>query len=174
VAAAKAAGLRVAVNLVRVSESAPGQVRAAAATAQAIGADIVYLADSNGSMFPEAVSSLVRVVRSEVDVPLGFHAHDGLTLAFGNTLAALRSGVEHVDASAGGLGKGGGNLSLELLCGYLKHHHGRPVDIGPLLAAADRASTACGLDRGRIEWKWVASGLADVNIDHLDSLPDLT
>lgn len=169
VAAAKAAGLTVAVNLIRVSEVGLGDVARAARLAAGHGADVFYLADSNGSLFPEQVSRLVGVAAAASDVPLGFHAHDGLSLAFANSLAAYRAGCRWLDASLGGMGKGGGNLRLELIVGYLRSTAGLPVALSPLVrTAADvlRPWQVGVLDR----CESMASGLLDLNLDTIAEL----
>ena len=137
VEAARAAGLRVTLNLIRASEVPAGEVAAAARLARDCGAEAFYLADSNGSLFPDDVSSLVGAAGEAARIPLGFHAHDGLSLAFINSLAALRAGCTYLDASLAGMGKGGGNLSLELIAGYLRTRGDSAFTITPLVQTAD-------------------------------------
>lgn len=166
VEAAKAAGLRVTINLIRVSELTAAQVATAAALAGGFGVDVFYLADSNGSLFPETAAELVRVAAGVTDVPLGFHAHDGLSLAFINSLAAVDAGCRHLDASLGGLGKGGGNLSLELIVGYLRTRGQTEFSMAPLVpAAAAVLEPWKGGVLARCES--IASGLLDLNLDNL-------
>jgi homocitrate synthase NifV len=43
----------------------------------------------------------------------GFHAHNDLGMAVGNTLSALRAGVESADVTVNGLGERAGNAALE-------------------------------------------------------------
>jgi 4-hydroxy 2-oxovalerate aldolase len=166
VAAAKAAGLTVSVNLIRVSEVPPLEVARAARAARRFGADLVYLADSNGSLFPEQVAQMVATAGAASGLPMGFHAHDGLSLAFINSLTALQAGCRYLDASLGGQGKGGGNLSLELITGYLRaRYHGTQM-MTPLVAAVTEIA-----DRSRgepaLRCQSIASGLLDLNIDAL-------
>ena len=54
-----------------------------------------------------------------LSVPVGFHAHNNLGLAIGNSLAALKAGASFVDGSLGGLGAGAGNTSTEMLIAVL-------------------------------------------------------
>ncbi|WP_214103834.1 hypothetical protein [Acrocarpospora catenulata] len=170
IAAIHDAGMRAALNLIRVSELDPAAIASAAAVAERAAADVFYLADSNGSLFPEDVPELVEVARQATSVPLGFHAHDGLSLAFGNSLAALAAGCEYVDASLGGLGKGGGNLCLELLASYLRARGEAPFDLTPLaLTSADVISPLReGGAMARCES--IVSGLLNLNIDEIANL----
>ena len=48
-------------------------------------------------------------------VKLGFHGHDNLGMALANTLTAIEEGVDIVDATVTGMGRGAGNLRTELL-----------------------------------------------------------
>jgi 4-hydroxy 2-oxovalerate aldolase len=169
VAAAKEAGLQVTLNLIRVSQVSMRDVIQAAQCAEEFGVDAFYLADSNGSLFPEDVRRLVTLVGTVTSVPLGFHAHDGLSLAFINSLTAVEAGSRYLDASLAGMGKGGGNLSLELIVGYLRARGNAPVSMTPLVhAAAAVLHPWKGGVAARCES--MASGLLDLNIDTIDTL----
>ena len=50
---------------------------------------------------------------------VGFHAHNNLGLAIGNTLAAIEAGVDIVDGSLRAMGAGGGNAPTETLVAVL-------------------------------------------------------
>ncbi|WP_091450440.1 beta/alpha barrel domain-containing protein [Actinokineospora iranica] len=163
-AAAQDAGLRVTLNLIRVSEVAPAQVRAAAELAQRHRVDAFYLADSNGSLFPAQVTELFALAAEATDVPLGFHAHDGLSLAFINSLTALEAGCRYLDASIGGVGKGGGNLSLELVAGYLRTRRNARFTMAPLTRVAPTVLRRCDRDAAA-RFDSMASGLLDLNME---------
>lgn len=164
VAEAKAAGLLVAVNLTRVSEVALDDVAWAAQLAGEFGADLFYLADSNASLFPDDVVELVRTAAAATSVPLGFHAHDGLSLAFINSLTAMRSGCSYLDASLGGMGKGGGNLCLELIVGYLRSRTKAPLSMAPLARTAAEVLLPWQ-DGVAARCESIASGLLDLNLE---------
>lgn len=172
VAAARAAGLDVAMNLTRVSERSPDEVAAATAACAAAGAHVVYLADSNGSLDSERVSTLVAAAVGASEVPVGFHAHDNLGLAYGNAKAALTAGATAVDASIGGVGKGGGNLRLEVIVAHLIVRHGAKLRFDPI--AADRTTLATQLRMLADDTsKSVLTGMLDVNLDGADHFYDL-
>jgi 4-hydroxy 2-oxovalerate aldolase len=172
VEAAKNAGLRVTLNLIRVSELTTEEVVRAATLAEECGVEAFYLADSNGGLFPDKVTELVRASADAVGIPLGFHAHDGLSLAFINSLTALQAGCTYLDASLAGMGKGGGNLSLELIVGYLISRQQARHQMAPLVHAADTVLKPWK-DGVAARCDSIASGLLDLNIDnikaHLDS-----
>ncbi|MCQ2509524.1 MAG: aldolase catalytic domain-containing protein [Lachnospiraceae bacterium] len=84
--------------------------------------DVLYIVDSFGSFYPEQIS---RVVDTFMDVcakygkKLGMHAHNNQQLAFANTIEAVGDGVQFLDATYNGMGRGAGNCSMELLLGML-------------------------------------------------------
>ena len=87
---------------------------------ESYGADVVYATDSAGAMLPEDVRARVSALRAALRVPVGFHAHNNLGLAIGNSLAALDAGATYIDGSLGGLGAGAGNAATETLIAVLK------------------------------------------------------
>jgi 4-hydroxy 2-oxovalerate aldolase len=82
------------------------------------GASAVYIVDSAGALVPDGVRRRVEALREKVP-EVGFHAHNNLGLAIGNTVAAVEAGVTRVDASLRGLGAGAGNAATELLAAVL-------------------------------------------------------
>ncbi|MCG0278515.1 MAG: 4-hydroxy-2-oxovalerate aldolase, partial [Thermanaeromonas sp.] len=87
---------------------------------ESYGADYIYIADSAGAMLPEDVKARVGAVVEKVKVPVGFHAHNNLTLATANCLAALEVGATFLDGACRGLGAGAGNTQTEALVGVLQ------------------------------------------------------
>jgi 4-hydroxy-2-oxovalerate aldolase len=83
------------------------------------GADYVYVVDSSGHMLPPEVKQRVGALKSALSCRVGFHAHNNLGLAIGNTLAAIEAGVDIVDGSLRAMGAGGGNAPTETLIAVL-------------------------------------------------------
>ena len=167
-AAARAAGLATSVNLTHVSRFAPEQLAESAGRAAGLGADYVYLADSNGSMYPQdvlpRVEAVAAAVARESGALVGFHAHDNLGLAFANTCAALSAGAAALDASLGGIGKGGGNLAIETAAAHLRARHGADLRLEPLLSEhAHEAALRSMRADGRVGA--LVAGLLDVSLD---------
>ena len=77
--------------------------------------DYLYLVDSYGSVFPQDVARTIERLRTLTDVPLGFHGHNNMQMALANTLQAIDQGIDIVDATVTGMGRGAGNLKTELL-----------------------------------------------------------
>lgn len=79
------------------------------------GADTVYIADSAGAMTTNEVRARVAEIVGGIDVPLGVHAHQNLSLAVANSIAAYEEGARNLDGTSAGLGAGAGNCPTEIL-----------------------------------------------------------
>jgi 4-hydroxy 2-oxovalerate aldolase len=79
------------------------------------GADVLYFADSLGSMGGDDVIRIISALRSHWDGDLGFHAHNNKGLAVLNALTAIENGVTWIDATILGMGRGAGNAQTESL-----------------------------------------------------------
>ena len=111
-------------------------------------ADFIYLVDSYGGCTPEQIRKTILEVQSLLSCSLGFHGHNNLELAMANTLAALDSGVEIVDATFMGMGRGAGNLKTELFLTYMASHLGFQFEINALSQLMD------GLDELHQQYQW--------------------
>ena len=89
---------------------------------ESYGADVVYLVDSSGSMFPEDIERYYNFIRKKTNIRLGLHAHNNLGLALSNSLYAADLGFDLIDTSLQGMGRSAGNTSTELftICGMKK------------------------------------------------------
>lgn len=83
------------------------------------GADGVYVVDSAGAMLPGDAAARVRALKTAIKGDVGFHAHNNLGFALGNSLAALEAGATQIDGCLRGLGAGSGNAPTELLAAML-------------------------------------------------------
>ena len=52
---------------------------------------------------------------------LGIHCHNNQQLAFANTVEGIIKGINYVDGSIFGMGRGAGNCTTELLLSFLKN-----------------------------------------------------
>lgn len=82
---------------------------------ESYGADTVYIADSAGAMTTNDVRARVAEIVGGIDVPLGVHAHQNLSLAVANSIAAYEEGARNLDGTSAGLGAGAGNCPTEIL-----------------------------------------------------------
>lgn len=79
----------------------------------------IYFADTFGSFLPETVECVFNKLKECGYKKISFHAHNNLQLAFANTIKAIELGAYSVDGSIFGMGRGAGNLPVELLTNYL-------------------------------------------------------
>lgn len=84
--------------------------------------DYLYLVDSFGAFYSEQVTSYLKLYKEHApSKELGFHAHNNQQLGFSNTQQAIIDGVNLLDATINGIGRGAGNCNLELLLNFLKN-----------------------------------------------------
>ncbi len=86
---------------------------------QSYGAQGVILMDSAGASIPGMVVETVSYLAQNIQVKLGFHAHNNLGLAISNSLIAIQNGALIIDGTLRGFGAGAGNCQLEVLDGLL-------------------------------------------------------
>jgi 4-hydroxy 2-oxovalerate aldolase len=100
----------------------------------------VYIVDSYGALFPYHVRYLVRKYMNYLGGTkrVGAHFHNNQQQAFANTIAAIDEGVDFVDATIHGIGRGAGNCPLELLLFYLDNPK---YDASPILDLVDEFAT---------------------------------
>jgi len=135
---AKEMGLE-AVGFLMMSHMRPPEILAEQALLmESYGADCVYVVDSAGALLPDGAAARVRALKQALKIQVGFHAHNNLGLAIGNTLAAVEAGADQVDGCLRGLGAGAGNAATELIAASLDKLGLNPgVDVFRLLDAAE-------------------------------------
>jgi 4-hydroxy 2-oxovalerate aldolase len=69
--------------------------------------------DSAGYFTPIDVTQRISALKNEIDIEVGFHAHNNLGLGVGNALSAVQQGASLIDGASMGLGAGAGNAQLE-------------------------------------------------------------
>lgn len=109
--------------------------------------DYLYLVDSYGAFYSEQVTSYIKLYKEHApNKELGFHAHNNQQLAFSNTQQAIIDGVNMLDATVNGIGRGAGNCNLELLLNFLKNPK---FDVAPIYKAIQEEMVPL---RDEIEW----------------------
>jgi 4-hydroxy 2-oxovalerate aldolase len=79
------------------------------------GASAVIIMDSTGTYLPNDVSDRIKSLKDNLNVKIGFHAHNNLGCAVANSLIAVQNGADMIDACIRGFGAGAGNAPLEIL-----------------------------------------------------------
>ena len=111
---------------------------------------VIYVVDSYGSMYQENIEYYVKKYQSILKTKeLGIHAHNNMQLAFGNTIEGIIHGVNYLDATVYGIGRGAGNVPLELLVDFLKNPK---LDVRPILDLISKEFIPL---RQKIEWGYI-------------------
>ncbi|MBH09532.1 MAG: hypothetical protein CMG74_04110 [Candidatus Marinimicrobia bacterium] len=77
--------------------------------------DVLYFADSFGSMIPLDVQNICRALSGGWEGNMGIHTHNNKNLALINSITAVENGVTWCDSTVSGIGRGAGNVSTESL-----------------------------------------------------------
>ena len=79
---------------------------------QSYGADTIYIADSAGAMTVDDVRRRVSALVGALEVPVGVHAHNNLSMAVANSIAAYEEGARNLDGAKYGIETGVDPLAL--------------------------------------------------------------
>lgn len=127
-------GYRVGFNLMQIADRSREEVVELAREARAWPVEVLYFADSMGSMTPEDTARIISWLREEWDGPIGIHTHDNMGLALQNTLRAQAEGATWLDATVTGMGRGPGNARTEELVIEAQELRSRPANLVPLMS----------------------------------------
>ena len=87
---------------------------------ESYGAQAVIIMDSTGTYLPEDVEVRIRLLTQNLNIKVGFHAHNNLGCAIPNSLVAVKNGATMIDACIRGFGAGAGNAALEVILPILE------------------------------------------------------
>ena len=108
-------GYLVGFNIMQVADRTEDEIISLATKADKYPVDVLYFADSMGSLTPEETKKLVKTFQKGWKGEVGIHTHDNMGNAVANTLEAIRSGTSWVDSTVTGMGRGPGNAQTEYL-----------------------------------------------------------
>jgi len=117
-------GYETCVNIMAISTSSESDINIALELIGQSKADVIYLVDSYGSLYPEQAEKFAEQylkVAEKYNKKIGIHAHNNQQLAFANTIEVARMGVSYLDVTMSSLGRGAGNCPMELIMGFLKN-----------------------------------------------------
>lgn len=121
---AKKKGYEVTCNIMAISNGQESDLKVALDILGQTSADVLYIVDSFGSLYPEQIARITDTYMefaAKYGKQLGIHAHNNQQLAFANTIEAVGDGVDWLDATYAGMGRGAGNCAMELLLGFLRN-----------------------------------------------------
>ena len=117
-------GYETSCNIMALSTGQENDIKAALEMLGKSSVDVIYIVDSYGSIYPEAMARVCHMfgeVAAKYNKKLGIHAHDNQRLAFANTIECAGDGVDFLDATYMAMGRGAANCAMELLLGFLKN-----------------------------------------------------
>lgn len=145
-------------------------------------ADILYIADSRGTLQPDRAFELFQKLRKMWNKPLGFHGHNNQGLAIENVKAVLEGGADFLDASIKGYSFGGGNTKMldllqllkkqrpDIQLGDLNLHTLIELDNNPEYAYLFQHSGRKNLEQGWVKMIWDKYGAESLNF--FEQIPD--
>lgn len=141
----------------------PDQLLEQARKMQGYGADCVYVVDSAGAMTIDDARRRVSLLADRLEVQVGIHAHNNLSLAVANSFAALEEGAAQIDGCTTGLGAGAGNCPTEILVAAMQRS-GIETGVDPLavMDAAEEVVRPIRPDQGIIDRDGLLLGYAGV------------
>lgn len=130
----KSKGYQVGFNIMQIADRDSKEIEDLAAKANGADIDVLYFADSMGSMSPAQCVNIINAMRVNWKGEIGIHAHDNMGMALQNTLKAAEHGVTWLDATVTGMGRGPGNTRTEELVISLNDIFDSNVQLVPLMA----------------------------------------
>lgn len=118
------AGYFTSCNVMAISKNQESDLKHALEEVGKSPVDVIYIVDSFGALYPEEirrVSEMYLEAGEKYGKEIGIHAHNNQQLAFANTIEACAKGVNYLDGTVLGMGRGAGNCSTEALLGFLKN-----------------------------------------------------
>jgi len=101
-----------------------------------------YIVDSFGLMKKKDFLRCVQIADHNLreDIMLGYHSHNNMQQAMGNASAMTELNLKRsivIDASVFGMGRGAGNLNMELFAAYMNEMYDKKYRIEPMLEIID-------------------------------------
>lgn len=117
-------GYETTCNIMAISNARERDMEAALELLGNTPVNAIYIVDSYGALYPEQLARMADTFMEagvKYGKKIGIHAHNNQQLAFANTIEAVGDGVDWLDATYSGMGRGAGNCAMELLLGFLKN-----------------------------------------------------
>ena len=108
-------GYKVGFNLMQINNAKDLEIAKLLELANSYPIDVLYFADSMGSLNVQQITSIVQTFMDGWDGEIGIHAHDSMGNAVNNSIQAVNDGVSWVDCTVTGMGRGPGNTQTEYL-----------------------------------------------------------
>ena len=131
-------GYETTCNIMAISQAQENDVKVALDMLGQTSVECFYIVDSYGSIYPEQMTRIADVyleTAAKYGKKVGIHAHNNQQLAFANTIEAVGCGVDYLDATYSGMGRGAGNCYIESLIGFL---HNPKYNLFPVIQFVEK------------------------------------
>ena len=108
-------GYKVGLNIMQIGDKTDLEIEEVSYKCSKTKINVLYFADSLGNMNTNKVLKIINGFRKYWNGDLGIHTHDNMSLAITNSLFAIEYGVNWIDSTVTGMGRGPGNAQTELL-----------------------------------------------------------
>lgn len=140
--ALKEKGYKVFVQLVSVTSYSDEEMMSLIRLANEVEPYAVSMVDTYGLMHQDHLLHYFGILNTYLkpEIMLGYHGHNNFQMGYANCIAMLSNKTERdmmVDGSLYGMGKGAGNVPIELIAMYMNHTFGKRYHISQLLEAID-------------------------------------
>lgn len=140
-------GYETTINLMAVSTVGPRELEEGLDDLAKSRVPVIYLVDSFGAFYQEDIELLAKKYMERLPgKTIGIHAHNNQQLAFANTISSVICGINYLDATLYGMGRGAGNCPTELLLSFLKNPK---FDVRPLIKVIEEEILPW---REKIDW----------------------
>ena len=126
-------GIPTAINLMQISEIDDDEIEKISKLVSKSKIDVFYFADSLGNLEPQNIKHISNLIRKNWKKDIGFHAHDNMSRALINGVAAFNSGINWIDSTVTGMGRGAGNIQTEFALLQFSKYLKKNSDISLLL-----------------------------------------
>ena len=130
--------ITTAINLMQISEISDSEIERISKLAANSKLDIFYFADSLGNLEPKNIVDISNVIKKNWKKDIGFHAHDNMSRALINGVAAFNNGVKWIDSTVTGMGRGAGNIKTEFALLQFSKYLKKDYDISLLLKLIEK------------------------------------
>lgn len=129
----KEKGYEVGLNLMQIAMRTKDEILIFANDIDGVDIDLVYIADSTGSLTPIQVEEIIALLKKSISQKIGVHMHDNMGHAEANSNAAIKSGAFIVDATLTGMGRGPGNVKTENLISSHEYRNKKTPNLVPVI-----------------------------------------
>ena len=127
-----------AINLMQISEIKDKEIEDVLKFLSKLKLDLFYFADSLGNLEPHNIIHLANLIKKNWKKDIGFHAHDNMSRALINGVAAFENGINWIDSTVTGMGRGAGNIQTEFALMQFSKNLSKNSDISLLLKLIEK------------------------------------